>query len=94
MTARRSVIEYSSGSAEMQANGLYEGIFREWLIEYLGKHSAVIKKDALNSGAEITGGSPATMGRYLDKLTSAVGPLLLTRNEAGITVVMKKGSGA
>ena len=88
--ARRSAIDFASGSAEMQASGLYEAVFREWLIEHLEHTQSITRKDALNSGAELTGGSPTTMQRYLDKLTSTLGPLQIARSDAGIQVVMLK----
>lgn len=88
--ARRYAIDSASGSPEMQANNLYERSFRRWLIEYLEGHGSITKKEAVNSGAEFTGGSTTTMGRYLDKLTSMLGPLMLSRDDAGIEVIVLK----
>lgn len=87
---RKAAIDYENGSAEMQANGLFEGSFREWLVNYVAAHGAILWSDAVNTGAELTGGSPETMRRYGDKLTSLIGPLEKAKDQAGRTIIIKR----
>ena len=90
MRARRGAIDFESGSPEMHANGLYEDKARSWLVDMVAAHEALLKRDAINSGAEYVGCSPATIRRYIDKLTSLLGPLRETRDEAGRVVIVSR----
>ena len=71
----REAVDYSRGTAEMQANFLYEVDYRKWLLSFIVERGFVLKSDAIAAGAEVVGCSPATASRYLSKLTSSVGPL-------------------
>jgi hypothetical protein len=86
----KAVVDYGSGSAEMQAAGLFEVPFRRWLMGILRSTDFVEKQDAIYSGAEETGASIPTIERYLKKLTSSRGPLRETRDNLGTTVIMMK----
>jgi hypothetical protein len=77
----KAVIGYESGSTEMRANSYYEVTFRRWILEQVGKVPMIPKQDAIYSGAEIVGCSPATIERYLKKLTSSAGILQVIANK-------------
>jgi len=49
-------------------------------MEYIRYHGFIPKKEAINSGARIVGCSVQTATRYLDKITSQAGPLMVTRD--------------
>lgn len=70
-----SEVDYSKGSPEMQANSRFENPYREWILERVRLHGYYPKEEAINSGAEEIGCSPASASRYLVKLTSESGVL-------------------
>ena len=86
----RSAVDYSSGTAQMQANNIYEVRFRNWLLATLQSADHLDKDDVINSGAEITGCSLATATTYLKKLTSSAGPLLERPDLFGKPTIMLK----
>jgi len=90
MRARRGAIDFESGSPEMHANGLYEGKFGSWLLEMVAAHGELLKREAINSGAQYVGCSPATVLRYIGKLTSLLGPLRQVRDEVGRVVIVSR----
>ncbi len=79
----REAVDYSRGTAEMQANFLYEVDFRKWILSMIYERGFITKSDAVAAGAEVVGCSPATATRYLSKLTSSVGPLKLQKDMLG-----------
>jgi hypothetical protein len=80
----RDNLDYSSGSVEMQANGVYERRFREYVLDEIKERGIISWNDARDDGAELTGCSPKTAERYLDKLKGKrFGPLQLIKDEAG-----------
>jgi len=83
-------IDFSVGSQEMKANNEYELQYREWLLNYLIQYKVISRKESANSGAEIVGCSQTTVGRYIDKLTSSVGPLKKTVNSEGVQIITFK----
>lgn len=75
-TSAKRKVDYSSGTASMRANELFEPEFRRWVRERLTLNGSPIpKKDILNGGAEVTGCSQPAARRYLDKMTSPEGEL-------------------
>lgn len=86
----REVVDYKRGSSEMQANLLFELQFRRWALERVKDQGGLLKKEAINAGAEIVGCSPTTTAKYLDKLTSAAGPLQEGRDLLGDTILVFK----
>lgn len=86
----KSVVDYRSGSAEMQAAGQYEIPFRRWVMAVLRGTDHVEREDLIYSGAETVGCSPSTAERYLKKLMSSAGPLKEARDSMGGTVIMLK----
>jgi hypothetical protein len=70
----REVVDYSSGSREMQANAESEPVYRAWLWERLLMENRVTKDTAIWAGAEKVGVSGQATRDYLKKLTSETGP--------------------
>lgn len=83
----KTIVNYSQGSPEMQTNLICERSFRDWILTEVRRLGQLVKKDAINSGAELTGASPMTISRYLDKLTSSVGPLQERTDQTGVVVI-------
>lgn len=79
----KDTLDYRSGSVEMKANNMFEPVFTEWLLA----HIPMSRDEAKNSGAHVVGCSPATTKRYLEKLTSAAGPLREFKDGMGIATV-------
>lgn len=91
----REAVDYMRGTAEMQANFLYEVDYRRWLLGLIQERAFVLKSDAIAAGAEVVGCSPATASRYLSKLTSSVGPLKEQKDMlGGWTVTFKEEANA
>lgn len=79
----KDMVDYGSGSVEMRANNMFEPVYTEWLLQNL----PMPKREAINSGAHVAGCSPATCERYLNKLTSAAGPLNEFRNGMNVPTI-------
>lgn len=79
----RQAVNYAEGSVEMRANSYFEVNFRDWVLETITEVGPLSKKEIINSGAETVGCSQASTIRYLEKLTSAVGPLHETKDSYG-----------
>ncbi|MFC2067742.1 HNH endonuclease [Chloroflexota bacterium] len=76
----KEVLDYQSGSVEMQANSMFETHYREWIMSKVTTMNEFLKEEAINAGAELVGCSPLTTRRYLQKLTSSNGPLYETKD--------------
>ena len=87
-----SRVDYSDGSPEMQVNNLCKRAFTDWLIELLNRRGQWPKKDVINAGAHISGCNPQTSRRYLDALTSSVGPFKESRDEDGTWIITLRKS--
>lgn len=84
------LIDYQSGSPEMQAAGLFEVRYRSWVEAKLClAKRPLLKRDLINGGAEEVGCSVATSRRYLDKMVSPEGKLRTVRTSAGPAVWWK-----
>lgn len=86
----KETIDYNSGSLEMKANQIFEKDFREWLLSNIQKFGSYSKQEAINSGAERFGCSPATTRRYIDKLTSNEGVFDIQENSLHQRVLVCK----
>jgi len=86
----KQAIPYHEGSAEMQANFLFEVDYRTWLVEFIRELGWITKKEAINAGAEIVGCNPTTSAKYLAKLTSLAGPLLESKDMLGDVIITLK----
>jgi hypothetical protein len=71
----------------MQAAGLFEDQFRNWVKAKLrlAEHP-LLRRDLLNSGAEEVGHSVATTRKYLDKMVPHAGELRTVRSSVGPAV--------
>jgi len=83
----KQAIPYHEGSAEMQANFLFEVDYRSWLLKFIDESEFITKKEAINAGAEMVGCNPTTSAKYLAKLTSLAGPLTETKDMVGEVVI-------
>jgi len=88
----KDAIPYSNGSAEMQANYLFEIDFRRWLLDFITAHGHISKKEAINAGAEVVGCNPTTAAKYLAKLVSIAGPLMESQDLLKDTIITLKPS--
>jgi len=84
----KQAIPYHEGSAEMQANFLFEIDYRSWLLKFMDEYEFITKKEAINAGAEVAGCNPTTSAKYLAKLTSLAGPLTETKDMTGEVVIL------
>lgn len=62
-------------SRQIVLNERYEPTFRDYAERQLTRWNRIPLKDLINSGAEVTGASPQTIERYLDKMCSTAGKL-------------------
>ena len=83
----KELVDYRNASPEMKANSYYETQYREWVLTVVRDQGVITKPEAINSGAEVVGCSTLTAGRYLVKLTSAVGPLKESKDATGTLVI-------
>ena len=86
----REMVDYNSGSMEMQANAHFEVSYRVWLLETIRQRGYIEKEESLNSGAEKFGCSPQSCNRYLNKLKSGEGPLKETKDATGTKIISFK----
>ena len=86
----RQLVNYSAGSAEMQANSYFEVDFRVWVLQFIKATGFIGKQDAIDSGAEMVGCSPTTTTKYMKKLTSRFGPLAETKDKTGAVILELK----
>jgi len=86
----KELVDYRSGSTEMQANSYYETKYREWLLSGIKNNGFITKEDAVNSGAEVTGCNPITTSRYLAKMTSSAGVLKKIKDGTGSIIITFK----
>ena len=82
-----AIVDYTSGSPEMQVNKHCKTIFTDWTMELLNKHGQWPKKDIINAGAYVSGCNKQTSNRYLDVLMSSVGPLQESHDQTGTVVI-------
>jgi hypothetical protein len=87
----RDLAQPKISSAEFLKNTKSEPLFCHWIDRILRKEHRILYEDAINSGAQMAGCSPVTAKRYLDKLTSSVGPCqVYYDDEAGATFLELK----
>jgi len=86
----REAVDYTAGSSEMQVTYYCEVRFRTWVLQQVATNGHIEKAAAIAAGAERVGCSTVTTRRYLDKLTSSVGPLQQTEDARGRRVLVLK----
>jgi len=72
-----NLVAQQDGSVELRLNREKEPWYRGWLMGRLLVEGSVSVDEALHAGAEKVGVSPLTARRYLKKLTSVEGPLIV-----------------
>lgn len=87
----KEAIRAPEGSREMHANYLFEPRCIDWITSVVNAEGHMLKRDAINGSAQLTGASPATTRRYIDKLTGPLGPLAETRDQLGLLILIPKG---
>jgi len=60
-------------TAEMKKNAECEGTFRKWVWRVIEVENDLPVAELINGGAEVSGCSPQTARRYLDKMCSIAG---------------------
>jgi len=88
----KNAISYNQGSAEMQANYLFEIDYRTWILDFVSSYGWISKKEATNAGAEVVGCNPTTALKYLSKLTSLAGPLKEEKDMLNEPIIISKAS--
>ena len=66
----KELIDYTSASAEMQANSLFEQRWLDFMHGWIKENGSIPKKEAINGGAAVAGCNPSTTARYLEKYCS------------------------
>lgn len=83
MVERRVDFGLASSSAELKVNREKEPWYRREVIWKVGHDKFLSVDAALHEFSEICGMSPVTARRYLKKLTSAAGPLVIEETQTG-----------
>jgi hypothetical protein len=76
-------LDVAHESPEMQVNREKEPLFRRTCIELVLRPRGLTVDEAVNEGAERVGISPVTARRYLKKMTSEAGPLVVGEGPRG-----------
>lgn len=78
----KKLVDYQSGSAEMQGNDYFEIPYWRWLIKAIlhSEEKRLGKNYAINAGAWSVGCSPTTSRKYYEKIVSG-GPLVEFKDE-------------
>ncbi len=73
----KNEVDYQTGSAEMAVNEYAEYPYRNWVKAKIrnSPDKRILKKEAVNGGAEVCGINPTTVYKYLGKMTSEEGEL-------------------
>ena len=74
-------------TAEYEKNLRSEPMFRHWIYDFLKKHNEIEHTEAIDSGAEIVQCSQETIKRYLRKMCSKAGILMLVRKNRDQIIV-------
>jgi hypothetical protein len=83
----KEIVDYASGSPEMQANSLFEQKWLDFMHGWIRSNGSIPKEEAINSGALIAGCNPITTARYLSKYTSSMSCFKITRDSTGAKIV-------
>lgn len=88
----KELVDYRSGSIEMQANSYFEKAYIRWIIRYIIEHGFISKQEAIDSGAQEVGCSTISAERYLRKLKAATlkAPLKEIRDATGTRIIVFK----
>jgi hypothetical protein len=84
----KEIIDYTSGSPEMQANSLFEQKWLDFMHGWIRTNGSIPKEEAINGGALMAGCNPTTTNRYLSKYTSSLSCFKETRDSSGAKIVV------
>ena len=90
MTAKE-LVDYTCGSTEMQANGIFEPRWLDFMHNWIKANGSIPKSEAIYGGAAVAGCNPSTTERYLKKYTSTMGPFKESRDSAGTKIIVYRG---
>jgi len=76
-------VDYSSGETSMQVNGICQARFTDWVMNKIKHDGVIAEKEAIASGAYVAGCNVLTAKRYLEPLTSRMGPLMRIKSIDG-----------
>lgn len=85
-----AVIDYSNGTAQMQASFLFVCKARDYFINRIREQGYASKEDLIFSGAEVAGCSPDAAKSYLQKMTSSAGVFKEVKDMLGGTAITWK----
>jgi hypothetical protein len=83
-TIAKELVDYTSGSSEMQANSIFETKWLDFMHGWIRTNGSIPKEEAINSGALIAGCNPITTARYLSKYTSSLSCFKISRDSSGV----------
>jgi hypothetical protein len=86
-TIAKELVDYTSGSPEMQANSIFEQKWLDFMHGWIRANGSIPKEESINSGALIAGCNPITTSRYLSKYTSSLSCFKVARDSTGAKVV-------
>jgi hypothetical protein len=84
----KEIVDYTSGSPEMQANSIFEQKWLDFMHGWIRSNGSIPKEEAINSGALIAGCNPITTARYLSKYTCSMSCFKITRDSTGAKIVI------
>lgn len=86
-TRAKEMVDYTSGSPEMQANSIFENRWLDFMHSWIMSNGSIPKEEAINGGALVAGCNPSTTARYLSKYTSALSCFKISRDDTGVRIV-------
>ena len=86
-TMAKEMVDYKSGSPEMQANSIFEQNWLDFMHDWIKSNGSIPKEEAINGGALVAGCNPSTTARYLAKYTSSLSCFKISRDSTGVKIV-------
>ena len=80
-------VDESPDQSELEVNRTREPIFRKFVCHEINERTSVPELELINSGSEISGISPVTAKRYLNKMCSPLG--ICHRHQVGKIIVIE-----
>jgi len=80
-------VDESPDQSELEVNRTREPIFRKFVCHEINERTSIQELELINSGSEISGISPVTAKRYLNKMCSPLG--ICQRHQVGKIIVIE-----
>ena len=84
----KELVDYKSGSPEMQANSIFEQRWLDFMHGWIRANGSIPKSEAINGGAAAAGCNPSTTTRYLAKYASSIGCFKESRDSTGTKIIV------